>query len=52
VAERMPSAFASAAGSGAADRTLPTRNRRTAFVLVAWIVVLMVASALVAWLRN
>jgi hypothetical protein len=49
----MPSVLASAADPGAAaDRTLPTRNRRTAFVLVAWIVVLMLASALVAWLRN
>jgi hypothetical protein len=31
---------------------LPTRNRRTALGLVAWIVLLMLVSALVAWLRN
>ena len=40
-------------GSGlAASGSLPTRNRRTAIGLVAWIVVLMLASALVAWFRN
>jgi hypothetical protein len=45
--------LASTAGPGSAGhRSLPTRNRRTALVLVAWIVVLMLASALVAWLRN
>ena len=32
--------------------SLAARNRRTAWVLVAWIVVLMLASAAVAWLRN
>ena len=31
---------------------LAARNRRTAWILVAWIVVLMLASAVVAWLRN
>jgi hypothetical protein len=32
--------------------TVAARNRRTAWILVAWIVVLMLASAVVAWLRN
>ncbi len=32
--------------------SLPARNRRTAIGLVAWIVALMLASALVAWFRN
>jgi hypothetical protein len=36
----------------AAPGSLATRNRRTAWVLVAWIVVLMLVSAAVAWLRN
>jgi hypothetical protein len=31
---------------------LPARNRRTAIGLVAWIVALMLVSALVAWFRN
>jgi hypothetical protein len=31
---------------------LPARNRRTAIGLVAWIVGLMLVSALVAWFRN
>jgi hypothetical protein len=31
---------------------LPVRNRRTAIGLVAWIVGLMLVSALVAWFRN
>ncbi len=31
---------------------LSSRNRRTAIVLVAWIALLMLASAVVAWLRN
>jgi hypothetical protein len=53
VATRGPALLASSARpEPAPDRTLPARNRRTAFVLVAWIVVLMLASALVAWLRN
>jgi hypothetical protein len=44
---------ASAPGAGSAvARGLPSRNRRTAVVLVAWIVLLMLASAVVAWLRN
>jgi hypothetical protein len=45
------SASTSGAGSSVA-RDLPSRNRRTAVVLVAWIVLLMLASAAVAWLRN
>jgi hypothetical protein len=36
----------------AATTPLATRNRRTALVLVAWIALLMLASAVVAWLRN
>ena len=36
----------------AADPALSGRNRRTAFVLVAWIVVLVLVSGVVAWLRN
>ena len=31
---------------------LSTRNRRTALVLLAWIALLMLASPVVAWLRN
>ncbi len=31
---------------------LSTRNRRTALVLLVWIALLMLASAVVAWLRN
>jgi hypothetical protein len=31
---------------------LATRNRRTALVLLVWIALLMLASAVVAWLRN
>ena len=31
---------------------LPARNRRTAAALVAWILGLMLVSAVVAWLRN
>jgi hypothetical protein len=53
VSERAPAASTSSPGVGsAAARTLPSRNRRTALALVAWIVVLALASALVAWLRN
>jgi hypothetical protein len=36
----------------AVDGTLPGRNRRTALVLVAWILFLVLVSGLVAWLRN
>ena len=36
----------------ASDAALTGRNRRTALVLVAWIVVLVLVSGLVAWLRN
>jgi hypothetical protein len=35
-----------------AERTLTGRNRRTALVLVAWIIVLVLVSGVVAWLRN
>lgn len=45
--ERAPDMFAPAPAAA-----LPGRNRRTALVLVAWIVLLMLASAVVAWLRN
>lgn len=37
---------------GARAEDLPERNRRTARVLVAWILVLAAASVMVAWLRN
>lgn len=53
MAERTPFVSTSAADPrSASPSALPARNRRTAFVLVAWILVLMLASALVAWLRN
>jgi hypothetical protein len=39
-------------GSGGDAGSLPARNRRTAIGLVIWILGLMLASALVAWLRN
>ena len=35
-----------------AERALTGRNRRTALVLVAWIIVLVLVSGVVAWLRN
>jgi hypothetical protein len=41
-----------ASGMITAATPLATRNRRTALVLVAWIALLMLASAVVAWLRN
>jgi hypothetical protein len=47
--ERAPTTSTSSPGP---DSTLPSRNRRTALALVAWILVLALASALVAWLRN
>jgi hypothetical protein len=51
--DRAPLVSTPSPGVGsAAAGTLPTRNRRTALALVAWIVVLALASALVAWLRN
>jgi len=53
VSERAPVVRPSVAGREPADAgALPARNRRTAFGLVAWILALMLASALVAWLRN
>ena len=53
MAPRAPVISTSAADRpSAAPTALPVKNRRTAFVLVVWIVVLMLASALVAWLRN
>ena len=36
----------------ASDSALTERNRRTALVLVAWILVLVLVSGVVAWLRN
>ena len=47
--ERAPVTATSSPGP---RMTLPSRNRRTALALVAWILVLALASALVAWLRN
>jgi hypothetical protein len=52
VPERTPVISAPASGPGSGTGSLPIRNRRTAWVLVAWIVLLMLASAAVAWLRN
>ncbi|HEX2501882.1 MAG TPA: hypothetical protein VHO73_10505 [Methylomirabilota bacterium] len=53
MAERVPSLSTSVRGLGAAATgPLPSRNRRTALVLVAWIFALAVASILVAWFRN
>jgi hypothetical protein len=53
MSERAPAVSASSTGPGpAVAGSLPTRNRRTALVLVAWIILLAIASALVAWLRN
>ena len=53
MAERMPSVSPLSTGRDpVATGTLPARNRRTALGLVAWILALMLASALVAWLRN
>jgi hypothetical protein len=52
VPERTPAVSPVATGREPDAGTLPTRNRRTALGLVAWILALMVASALVAWLRN
>jgi hypothetical protein len=53
VAERAPVVRAVVPGSDPdAAGSLPARNRRTAISLVIWIVGLMIASALVAWLRN
>ena len=50
---RAPEVRPVAPGPGlAAAGSLPARNRRTAIGLVAWIVTLMLASALVAWFRN
>jgi hypothetical protein len=42
----------STGGDPVAPGPPPARNRRTALGLVAWILLLMLASALVAWLRN
>ena len=53
MAERAPSLSTSAPRLGAAATgPLPGRNRRTALALVAWILVLALASILVAWFRN
>jgi hypothetical protein len=51
--ERASAASTSSPDPGlTAGSTLPSRNRRTAVALVAWILVLVLASAVVAWLRN
>jgi hypothetical protein len=53
VAERSSTVETTTAASGTAEAASPrARNRRTAAGLVVWIVALMLASALVAWLRN
>jgi hypothetical protein len=53
VAERAPAASSVVSGAvPGSPGSLPARNRRTAIGLVIWIVALMLASALVAWLRN
>ena len=52
MAERTPVVETVRPAPGATPNPLPERNRRTALVLVIWIVALMLASALVAWFRN
>jgi hypothetical protein len=53
VSKRSPAVRSSAAGPEPPDAGAPpTRNRWTAVGLVAWILGLMLASAVVAWLRN
>ena len=53
MAERASAMSTSTPGLGAAATgPLPSRNRRTALALVAWILALAVASILVAWFRN
>ncbi len=51
MAERVPVIPVPAPEPTAAS-ALPARNRRTAIGLVAWILGLMLVSALVAWFRN
>jgi hypothetical protein len=53
VSERAPTLSVPEAGPRPlADSALSGRNRRTALVLVAWILVLVLVSGIVAWLRN
>ena len=53
MAPRAPAVSVPESGSETvADPRLAGRNRRTAVVLVAWIVVLVLVSGAVAWLRN
>ena len=53
MSERVPAVSVRETDSGSvADGALTGRNRRTALVLVAWIVVLVLVSGVVAWLRN
>ena len=40
------------AGRDDGARGLDHRNRRTAFLLAAWIAVLMIVSLVVIWMRN
>ena len=40
------------AGRDDGARGLDQRNRRTAFLLVAWIAFLMIVSLIVIWMRN
>jgi hypothetical protein len=35
-----------------APRPVSERNRRTAWILLAWIALLMLAAVAVAWIRN
>ena len=53
MSERTPAMSVPEAGPrSATEHALTDRNRRTALVLVAWIIVLVLVSGLVAWLRN
>ena len=52
MSERVPAMSVRETDSGSVADALTGRNRRTALVLVAWIVVLVLVSGAVAWLRN
>ncbi|HWC01512.1 MAG TPA: hypothetical protein VHF87_01965 [Methylomirabilota bacterium] len=52
MAERSSSAAGPAVDPARGAGTLPVRNRRMAVGLLAWIVLLMLLAALVAWLKN
>jgi hypothetical protein len=53
VAPRAPAMSVPETGSEPmADPALSGRNRRTAVILIAWIIVLVLVSGLVAWFRN